>query len=433
MATPLACFLLPLAALLADPPGILVADLDSNGLDDVRITGAAGAERILITETNAGGLTVSIDFNNDGDFDDAGDVNAQFVGPADLIEVVAGGGNDSVEYKIIDFLDVKTHEFRIDLGAGSDTFTYHQSIADIVGDSQLSFTILGGAGNDTLDIDTAAFTDSSLEYNVDLGAGNDTGSLRYFGAMGGSRAEANIVLGAGTNSFTTTWEVIPGSSCDVRVRVEGSNGKDTATLVAKRGASQTQRFEYLTDLGRGNDRFEMHAALNVVQLASGTDTTQFGRMRIEALGGEGSDLLLVDNVVNGTPNNGNVLVNGVLELLLDGGAGNDTLSLDWGTASFKAAAPPLADERSVRLRFAGGIGNDTMDLKWGDIAGFDANYDVLVTGDAGDDSITANVTSAGTPAFGISEFLVFDGGPGVKDFRSITTNISTRFRNFELQ
>src|SRR5262249_57783719 len=96
---------------------------------------------------------------------------------------------------------------------------------------------------------------------------------------------------------------------------------------------------------------------------------------------------------------------GLMAIDLDGGAGNDTLGVNFG------GTDAWWIQGGLRVRLNGGLGNDVLSCLLSNTATTTGAYDVAVRGGAGNDVATFSlVNSGGTPTFGPAGGVIVDGG-----------------------
>ncbi|MBL8693391.1 MAG: hypothetical protein JNJ88_04775 [Planctomycetes bacterium] len=404
------------ALLLAPTVAVNTGDFDNNGTTDVRVVGTSGIDRIQIDDNlTTGAVTISVDANGDGDFLDPGDVNANSVGNVETIEVLAGNGNDVVTYQVTG-AGTRNRRIVIDGGGGNDTITGTGSAATL----QLGgYTIdaIGGAGNDILNWAAPGNDNALYAFKWNAGVGNDTGSVTLFSSVFGGTVEIEGTLGTGTNQFTVEIGGNVGLSSeptDLRIRCEG--GKQTDTVVVRYTNNLNSASMALVDvnLGAGNDVFRAEFDHSTFDL-QGAAANVIPRFRIHAAGGDGNDNLSVSNEIFGQASTGVVLLEGILDIDLEGGLGNDELSVSLGDQDLDAFTA-AGFRAGVVLRMAGGEGNDTLNAAWSFANGSTGILDAAMFGGLGNDTFNVNVTKpVGVTLYPLVQWIV-DGGAGTDTF-----------------
>jgi len=432
---------LPILAASAAGQTVLfgVDDIDDNGIPDLRITSNGGSQRIEIRQ-HPGFMELVVDANGDGDTLDANDFPSTFVlGDVDQIVVSLGGGNDSFVYRLAEDVDSVVHAFRIDLGSGNDEFSFLADAHTLGPASALSFEVAGGSGNDRLTFKPHTIDGAALDLRADLGAGNDFVDLLPTGSWkGGARVDLNVLLGAGTNEATAKLVAgvvatadVPGGSRG-RIVLEGGPQKDHITVLTQSRVSDFGTSELELRGGAGNDFLEVQIDDLLFDVENPDGDESAGHARIALSGGPGNDELRVRRA-KALPI---VKLEGLLDLDLDGGAGNDLVEVLLGGSPLFFATNDQAPERGLAVRAEGGPGKDTLRL---DLFADDATvgpYDVSMSGGADDDVVDLTYTvESGDPSFGFAGAVLLDGGTGTKDGVAVHDNgsIPVRTSNFELE
>src|SRR4051812_45988286 len=109
-------------------PAVVVAygDFDGDGVEhDLRITGGAGKERVLIEDSSLG-TKLFIDINGNGSFTDPGDTNGAAAGFAvNQFEINLGGGNDILTVRLVgNYTSAASKSFFVNLGSGNNEFHF---------------------------------------------------------------------------------------------------------------------------------------------------------------------------------------------------------------------------------------------------------------------------------------------------------------------
>jgi hypothetical protein len=121
--------------------------------------------------------------------------------------------------------------FQSNLGRGADTFD-STLLGDIVGDSAVRFLVHGGKGDDTLGFHAASTNidaASKLDVNLLGGKGNDTINVDYTGQLNG-KLHINADGGKGNDTITANVTLNSGSTGELRGIVRGGPGADTLTF-----------------------------------------------------------------------------------------------------------------------------------------------------------------------------------------------------------
>jgi hypothetical protein len=378
----------PLRASAAAPPCRV-----DEGSDGLTLTGTS-RKQTLILSVSGRTAVVRLDCDGDGSFTNAaaGDVEGEYSENRFTIDLK---GNDLITIRESAF--GVSHDLRILLGPGVNTLAFDQGGRAVEFGARLTLDVSGGVGADNIGLNfDGGLYDATLLLRVAAGAGNDTLNVTLPDSSG-SRMDARLDLGAGTNRLTIGQQGRFESDADVEI--EGGSGVDDVTFSPVRVDG---KLRVRADLGAGNDRFTTR--LDLAQLEV------LGTLFVSVDGGPGNDVLSVTR--DGTSSATGAVVSGVLDLRLSAGLGNDAITLDLGGRG-------LADFNggTLRVRADGGAGADTLrvTLDTG-VAGIigPETYDVAMTAGAGNDLI---VVEHDTP-FPINYrqgAMIIDGGAGTLD------------------
>ena len=145
-------------------------------------------------------------------------------------------------------------DFRSNLGKGTDTFD-GTLLGNITGDSAVRFLVQGGKGADTLgfhadttNIDAGA----KLDVNLLGGKGNDAINVDYAGVLNG-KLRLNASGGKGDDMITATATLNAGSTGELRGAVRGGSGHDTLTFNVIDNSGGTADVDAFVDGGPGKD------------------------------------------------------------------------------------------------------------------------------------------------------------------------------------
>jgi predicted ester cyclase len=410
--------------------------MDLNDVERISTEALGGADTAIVNDVSGTDLT-STEFDLEGTIGgNAGD------GAADTLTVNGSNGNDAIT--------VAANAGAVDVtGLATAVKVEHPEVAN---DSLL---VNGLGGNDTVNGGIGLAT--LIKLSVDGGTGNDTinggdGSERLLGgdgndAIDGNRGDDTGFLGAGDDSFR--WD--PGDGNDT---IEGQDGTDTMLF---NGAGIAENFDVsangqrvrftrnianivmdlddvekiLTQELGGNDNavvndlsgtdvtnleFELEGtiggnagdgvtvkgtegndAIGIAANAGGVDVTGLAAaVRIEH-SEAANDSLLVNTLGGNDTVNGGVGVAALINVAIDGGAGNDTIN---------------GSDASERL--FGGDGNDAIDGNRGDDVALLGDGDDSFRWDPGDGSDTIE-GQAGT------DTMVFNGANIAENF-DVTAN-----------
>jgi hypothetical protein len=384
----------------------------------LRVTGTAGKQTVVIDIT-ATTTTLSLDCNGDGDFVDAGEINAVDqgtvqgldlqVGGSDVISVNLTGSLTSLDPKIVKVL----------LGGGTNVLNMGSGPVSLGLNARYLVDIVGGVGIDkpTLDFSSMTGDSGALQIRADLGAGNDTMVVKAPGLGGGGFLSVDAALGLGTNSFTYT-DGFGATDSTARIDVQGDAGVDMVTMNFAHASDA--RLLLTADLGAGNDKFFGNFDL------ANTSVPVNQPLHLTVNGGLGNDTITVGR--NGTT--GPAVAGNMVELDLNGGAGNDIITVDFGGGGFQFSA--LGGER---LRIDGGNGVDLINVILDSITATAARHDISISGGALADRInfTQNTSGAGTHSWFGGAALI-DGSFGSTDTCTVAGSAAANAhkRNCEL-
>jgi Ca2+-binding RTX toxin-like protein len=368
---------------LAGGPGNDVID---GGSGDDTLSGGLGNDR------ETGGAGNDIVFGDDGD-----DVILEGAGN----DVVAGGGDiDLLDYSGVTggvTLWLRDSSPQATGGAGIDQVTDFENLtggsgADVLGGDAGSNILSGGSGNDTFHGDAGD----------DLIAGNlGTDSVDYTAFIEDVTVVLGPVSGASPGSATTA-----STGTDVLVaiaNVTGGSGNDSITGEAGPNVlSGNDGDDTLAGL-RGNDTLDGGAGSDTLDYSAADAgvTVNLANLAAQSTGGAGTDTLLADENVTGSPF-GDVLTGTAGDNLFDGGGGIDTadystsvlsVAVDLSVAGGQDTGNAGTDTFAAMENVTGGSGRDTLTG--------DSGPNVL-TGGGGNDVLCA---SAGGD--------VLDGGTGL--------------------
>lgn len=410
-------------------PGIITGDFDGNGSQDIRVTGNAGKNIVTVAD-GAGGATVTLDLNGDGDFMDPGESAGTVVGAnTGTVILDLQGGDDQVILNFTNFAASK-RSYLISLGAGKNSVSGGNT-GSLESNSDISFEIEGGAANDFVNLTFGSISSSRLAVSALLGGGNDVeldskgkviGSSRIGVVGNGDVTTASMAisadLGAGLNRFSALLDsdvdsAANTSSSVINYHIIGSPKEADAVTVSFDNTSVTpgSKIQVIANLLGGNDTFTTTIPFNTAYRMVNSNNLLFGAMvMIDANGGLGNDTLAV--LGTGVPSVDNLL-DGLFDIALRGGEGVDKIQVDMqGTGNLVgfATGSTTALLRGLRLFLDGGFGNDKISAL---VAGQNAasfNLDVLLRGGYGKDEYVLNVKND------ISNLTFKPGGSIVAEF-----------------
>jgi hypothetical protein len=233
-------------------PSVTWAD---DGAGEVTITGDQRGNTITITDNGSSGLTVQAD-----------DWSQDFDSSVTSLVVKTSGGADVVTYNLGEGVtDAVTRSVEVCLGNQHDSFT--SDLGDLAAGSDLSLTVRGGNGLDTLSVTGGDVSGLALE--MFGGNGKDVLSVDFTGALGGD-VEVWLRGGNGRDVVSAALTVdapAEGSTetPNVLVHVCGGNGKDELSLTVEGdGVSSLTDGDFEIKGGHGKDTFQWTADLVTV-------------------------------------------------------------------------------------------------------------------------------------------------------------------------
>jgi Ca2+-binding RTX toxin-like protein len=360
--------------LQAGNPNVLQVDVGDDGYADfsfwrnrfarIVVGTRDGDDHVRIDDSN-GAFTNAVPTTIDG-----GDGNDTIAGGTGAETLIGGYGNDSI--------DGNGGNDAADLGPGDDTFVWDP------GDG--SDTIEGRDGNDTM-----VFNGANANEQVVLSANGNR--LRFF------RAQANITMDtAGVERVD--FNALGGADL---VTVNDLTGTDVSSVnVDEAGtlggaAPDGQRDQVTVNATNGDDRVDVSgnaAGVAVSGLAS----------RVTILHQDPTDLLAVNGLGGNEAISAAALAAASIALVLDGGAGNDTLAGGPGVETLN-----------------GRDGNDTVDGNGGNDAAFLGAGDDIFVWDPGDGS---DVVEGGD---GRADTMRFNGAAAAEQFTLSANGNRLRF------
>jgi hypothetical protein len=384
--------------------GVSVGDFDGNGVQDLKVVGPGGTKQRVVIDVGDASTTVSLDCNGDGDFVDAslGDLNAQvFAGSFYSYNVQLGGG-DIITINIPSMTSV-AKALQVTLGPGTNTVTINGAGATLSANSRMTIDVAGYTQIDTLNVTLPGLDNSALAFRTDLSLGNDIANFTLGGDItNGSVMDVDVLLNLGANVFTFSQpaaQTISASTLDLTV--EGSVNIDNVTTSFAGTLSNNARLLVYTDLGVGNDLYKGNFDLTTFHILSSSEA------RFDVLGGDGNDTIAFTR--NGTSGGASAQNAGLLDLHVDGGNSDDTITVDLAGGGFQMNGGTLG------LRIEGGPGNDKINVGLEAEAGStNPIFDIAIAGLGQNDAITfalTNNSASNTAAnYGPAGSVLIDGG-----------------------
>jgi hypothetical protein len=325
------------------------------------LQGDGANDMITVSDNGQGGVTASITL--------AGRTQTLSAAGITSIDIEGGGGNDTISYALTGALG--EHEpLMVCLGKGNSQAALDYSAG--LNNATLAVAIGGGAGSNQVTTQFGALSGSRLNLTEFLGAGGATSHVNFagplsnslatvtfqggsgkdhvFAQLAGSFSNSNLqflgTLGSGGSSFDleavgTAQDPITLQNSVVHFDIDGGSGGNTITFNAGSvNVDTTSRLNLETCSGTGNDTVnvsysgQMNGELDLdLQGGPGNDTMHTtltlaqgstGRFRGQMLGGKGDDVMSF--LVYDHSNPGGKSTLSLLDALLDGGSGHNTLS-----------------------------------------------------------------------------------------------------------
>jgi hypothetical protein len=396
--------------------GVLLEETDNS--DGIRIVGGNENSRVLIDDEGdgAGSLLINVDANGDGDFTDVGDTLNLVVPVTDdtcVIEILMGGGNDIVAYRLQGNLHESRRVISVNLGNGNDRFTFNTQSFDITEESVVLLEVLGGSGHDEASVAIGNVLESNLVVETALGKGNDifrfnTSNHGIASIDDGAIVEVAADVGPGANKFEFFNSTLVGGTIDGQLLMDltGGSGVDTVQGLwasSTGNGSDASLTSLSMQLGGGNDVVDM----TYYQLSVAVGSTSKTRVQ----GGDGNDSLKFQ-YADENP----TTIYGELQFDLLGGTGDDVIDVNLLWTLIGGA---IDLDGRLRLNIFGQEGDDDISAQ----ARFDdvslGNYSLVVMSGSGDDKVRAVVETGSTLlSYGRFGKLALSGGQGFDELLS---------------
>jgi len=353
-----------------------VGDFDKDGTVDLRVRGSSSKEHVVITESPDDGTTTLWLDQNTNNVVDSKDVVKNFTGGSfETIDVDLSSGDDTLEYKALTAFDDQQRSFLFDVGSGNDKLIFNAAGDDggVFG-SYVNCDFDLDTGNDTADVRVGAVDHGKFALNLDGNSGDDSVHIEITGDITVSAVNLDVELGAGKNKLDI---LSPGSVNDGSnyfINVIGGSGVDTVNTSFS-GDIEDARLFVTVNLQAGNDFYT-----NTFDLEN-FDVGTLGVLVFNVNGGDGNDSILVTR--NFTIGPADFLENSLVDFELRGGNGNDKVTLDLGG--------DVENQRGIYL---------------------EGKMIVNLDGQAGDDTVTADLSFSDDPASFGDLNMVMKGGDG---------------------
>jgi hypothetical protein len=424
-----------------------IGHFDHNGAMDLRVIARDANQRLIITDTGTD-LVFSLDANGNGSFTDPGDRNAVHLGAIDTVNLRLRGGDDQVTYTLAgDFSGVRKH-ILVDFGgvSGLDTFTFDTAGHSILNHSVVSMDVVGGAPGDVTTINFDTISNSAVSVREQLATSDNApattsaatpSTITFRGPITDSLVDVLVVLGRGNSDFEVNFlGAVGGSNTSaVNILILGNQGTPGDDVTANFGntVDTGSTLDFRARLRGGDDVFQGNFDLSHFGLTNSLHGAVGGALNLTVDGGVGNDTITVG--ANGTT--GSAVLDGLLNLRLVGGGGNDSMKVLFAhdtSSNLNAFTTSEASalSRGLRLRVYGNGGADQIDVRLSNDAHASFNYDVGLFGGDGADTLSfaGNDASNGGVTFNPRGYVLLDGGPGT-DTGIVTGNFPVKKRHFE--
>jgi hypothetical protein len=358
---------------------------DVAGNDGLLVLGTAGPDRVIVTDDPfADTITVEHDVGNNGTIDFTETTSTlDYCVQADL-----GAGNDILVYNVQSDYSGHSKSLFVVLGTGNDRVTFNTNGFDITNSSEWIIEIAESpsdqivGGNDRVFLNFASQDDQ----------GTNTSILN-------SAVSVTVELGAGQDEVTTNFDGDIGDNTG-----EADSGVDIAV-----------------SLGLQNDKFSGLFDLDFF------DIFNDGELAIRVDGGRHTDQIrLARNPM--FLNSGPATLQGRFEMVLQGGYGADTIEVAFDTSASGNDAFTSSSLGSIELRVSGDDGVDNIQVRLSNDASATLNYDVIVRGGTGADSMGLSIVAdaGSTVTFAPLGFALLDAGMGADSLLFNVGNVQRR-------
>jgi hypothetical protein len=412
---------------------VTVLDLDNDGVaNDLKIVGDDKANRIRLLDDPSGTLQLEIDANGDGDTSDPAD---RPLGPVagfeKVILIVLGNGNDRVTHTVLGDFAGAERRLIVNLGQGNDFFHFTTNEHDVLAGSDVAITLFAGGGTDQAEVLFDGVSSSAVSVQALMGAGADgklnTPCLLTFGQEGGSidnfaSVDADWDLGAGVNNLQVAVGAV-GADADgqatVDIGVLGGTAADKIgldLLGSVGNGTAPSNLTFAANLLAGNDIFTGRVNADQFNIGSGS------QVRLTVLGNDGDDTLGLATFGD----QASVIdldAESLFAAVFRGGLGNDVFNFKV-FASVQAPGSLKLDGQ-LYLRLDGGEGNDQITLKLLNTAASVGNYNAAVFGGFGKDTVKFGLShNAAAVTFKPRGKVLLDGGLGLDKLENTTPGVS---------
>jgi hypothetical protein len=379
--------LLALAALtlgarptLAAQCGVSQMDVDGDGVKDLRITGATIPQKVII-DAYQDQTIVSLDCNGDGGFNGGpatGDLNQRVLQAFGRYEIRLKG-KDNITFNIMGDWNGQSRSLEVALTGGLSRLNLGGTGALLAG-SRLLVNVMGTIGEERLAITLPTMDASSLILKADLNIADNGANIAAPNPItGGSVVAVSVAAGGFDNDYGFNHTGLLDGSLDVSFE-GGSTSKESVTANFAGPIGPAGRLRFRSNLGSGADSFVGNVDLGALSIAAG------GELHVDVLGGAGPDRL---NLSPGGTIGGTQALDGLLDVALKGGEGDDVLAVNLGAGG-------LVTDGILRLRVDGESGldtlNTTLDVPLGSAT---PKLDVALHGGHGTDAVNLVINDNG--------------------------------------
>jgi|GEM_PF-4746323 len=412
---------------------------DPSGAEGLRILGDGGSNTVEITDDGTTGSTTVVADGITSEFD------KQFA----IFDINLAGGNDRLTFDPVGDIDGRDLSLQVALGSGNNQFAFNPSKVQILNHSSVALDVLGGNQNDFLDVHFGPIADSTVNVSANLLGGNETslvgnvvtpGSISFAGGIRSSSVDVGVDLGTGNNNFRFDFgsdlgklDTFGPSTMNVGiVGSQRSQDRDNVVFFADGEANSGSTLNVGVNLQDGNDNFQGIFDANTFEIDDDDEANPFtgGAAHFSVDGGAGNDALSMKSINQ----EHTIELTGLFDIQMRGGSGRDLVNVDFGGpggfANDDEEFEQQARNRSFRLRIDGGDGSDAILVDLANTSdpdlGATFSYDIAIQGGAGTDviSFAGNNPLADTdngPAFGPAGKVLLDGGFGI-DFVRLEGN-----------
>lgn len=384
---------------------VTVGHFTGHSNDDIHIKDTDSGQHVVVTEDGVNRqTTVQVDANNDGIFNGEGDFSQTFNELFFQINVnMKKGTNNTVDYLLSNGMSAANRDVVVKLGNGANTFNFNSQGHAITNNSLLTFEVLSkdnASQNVNLTFDT--IDNSEVDPTVLLGSGAHNVNLTFNGPIqNNSLVQADVELGDGTHNVAVN---LFGNIANSEVHVntlggDDSRGHDTVRYFVGGNVSSDSLVDLSMTLRDGNDTGQ----ILVSQTNFAVLDTSHVYFTID--GGKGNDTINYGS----DGNSGTIAVDGLVDALLIGGSGNDTIHTTFATAN----AIDLTG--TFRVEADGNNGADIITTTLSNTVTSNGSYDVLIYGGNDNDVIALTNNDPLGGASGLYDYFGYnlvDGGSG---------------------